>query len=276
MPTPLELASLFLFVPADRPDRFAKARAAGADAIIVDLEDAVAPAAKDNARSGLRSALTSLAPGAPVFIRINATMTRWHADDLSEISTLPVAGIVLPKTESGGELASLRRSCADKALIALVETARGLVAAEEIAAAADRVAFGSVDFAADLGCAHVREALLLARSRLVLASRLSGAPQPIDGVTVAVKEEAVIEDDARHAAALGFGGKLLIHPAQIAPARRGLAPSQQDIEWAEKILAGGADGAARAVDGVMVDAPVLARARQILDRRLRQGERIGQ
>lgn len=269
MPALQEPASLFLFVPADRPERFAKAAAAGADAVIVDLEDAVAPAAKDGARAGLAAALAGFERTVPVFIRINASDTPWHAADLAQAANLPVDGIVLPKTENAGALQAVRSAISGKALIALVETAKGLAAAEEIAAAADRVAFGSVDFAADLGCAHVRETLLFARSRLVMAARLAGAPQPIDGVTLSIRDESTVEDDARHAAELGFGGKLLIHPAQAAPARRGFAPSRQDIEWAQGIVAGSADGAARSVDGIMVDAPVLARAHQILKRRNR-------
>lgn len=270
MPAPPELASLFLFVPADRPERFAKAAAAGADAIIVDLEDAVAPTAKDGARAGLATALAALEQTVPVFIRINATGTPWHAADLALASTLPVAGIVLPKAENAAALLAIRSGLSKKALVALVETAKGLSGAEEIAAASDRIAFGSVDFAADLGCAHVREALLFARSRLVIAARLAGAPQPIDGVTLSIKDEGAVEDDARYAASLGFSGKLLIHPAQIAPARGGFSPSPDDIAWAERIVAGSADGAARAVDGIMVDAPVLARAHHILQRRDRR------
>jgi citrate lyase subunit beta/citryl-CoA lyase len=259
-----ELASLFLFVPADRPERFAKAVAAGADAVIVDLEDAVAPPARDGARAGLAAALAGLAQTVPVFIRINGIGTPWHDADLALAVTLPVAGIVLPKAETARDVQTLKSSLPDKALIALVETASGLAVVDAIARAADRLAFGSIDFAADLGCAHIRDALLLARSRIVMAARLAGAPQPIDGVTLSIRDEGTIEDDARYAAALGFGGKLLIHPAQIAAARRGLSPSAEDVAWAERIVAGSADGAARAVDGIMVDAPVLARARHIL------------
>lgn len=267
MPALQELASLFLFVPADRPERFAKAAAAGADAIIVDLEDAVTPAAKDNARAALGAALSGLDRTVPIFIRINGVGTPWHAADLAMVASLPVDGIVLPKAESAAELQATRSQAPGKTLIALVETAKGLSVAEDIAPASDRIAFGSVDFAADLGCAHVREALLFARSRLVMAARLAGAPQPIDGVTLSIKDESEVENDARYAVELGFGGKLLIHPAQIAPARRGFAPTEQDIAWAETIVAGSADGAARAIDGIMVDAPVLARAHHILKRR---------
>ena len=270
MSAPLISASLFLFVPADRPERFEKAAVAGADAIILDLEDAVASANKDSARSGLAAGFGGLSNAVPVFVRINGIGTPWHEADLAIVTTLPVAGLVVPKAEHAHDLRDIR-ALTGKTLIALVETAAGLSAAEEIAGACDRLAFGSVDFAADLGCAHIRDALLLARNRLVLAARLAGAPRPIDGVTLSIKDEGTIEDDARHAATLGFGGKLLIHPAQVAPARRGLAPSAEDIAWAERIVACSADGAARALDGIMVDAPVLARAHHILQRHDRQG-----
>lgn len=265
IPNPIKDCSLLLFVPADRPERFAKAVAAGADAVIIDLEDAVAADNKILARDGLRAALECLVSPVPIFIRINAVGTPWHGDDVAAVSGLAVAGIVLPKAESAADLGSVRMQLsADMVVIAIVESAHGLAAADEIAANADRIAFGSVDFAADLGCAHIRDSLLMARSRLVLAARLADKPAPIDGVTLSIKDEAEIEADARYATALGFGGKLLIHPAQIASARRGMAPSQQDIDWAQRIVAGVPDGAARAVDGAMVDAPVLARAQQIL------------
>lgn len=265
MPAPSDPASLFLFVPADRPERFAKAAAARADAIIIDLEDAVAPAAKDAARSGLKQALAEIAAALPVFLRINGLSTPWHAEDLRVVASLPVAGLVLPKAEDAADLVALRsRIPQSMALIALVETARGLSAVEDLAVAADRIAFGSVDFAADIGCAHERAPLLLARSRIVLAARLAGGPAPVDGVTLAIRDEEDTEEDARYAAALGFGGKLLIHPAQVAPARRGFLPRAEEVAWAERIVGAAADGAARAVDGIMLDAPVLARARQIL------------
>jgi citrate lyase subunit beta/citryl-CoA lyase len=145
--------------------------------------------------------------------------------------------------------------------MALIESARGLVAARAIALASARLAFGSIDFAADLGCAHGREALLAARLELVIASRLAGIAPPIDGVTDAVRDPDQVRADATHAAALGFGGKLLIHPAQIAPARAGFQPNAEEIAWAERVLAAG-DGAVT-VDGALVDAPVRIRAKQI-------------
>jgi len=265
MPAQIEDCSLFLFVPADRPERIPKALAAGADAIIIDLEDAVAPHNKPSARSGLADALAGLEAIVPIFMRINAIGTAWHAEDMAVVSALETAGVVLPKAESAADICSVRAGLgAQMLVIAIVETAKGLAAADEIAAHADRIAFGSVDFAADLGCAHVRDALLLARSRLVLAARLADRPAPIDGVTLSIRDESEIEDDARYSVALGLRGKLLIHPNQIAPARRGIAPTAQEVDWALRIVDGVADGAARAVDGAMVDAPVLARAQQIL------------
>lgn len=259
--------TLPLFVPGDRPERLAKAMAAGPDAVIVDLEDAVAPEAKATARAGLAAALAALPAGLPVLLRINAAGTGWHDDDLAAAAVLPLAGLILPKAETAGDL----RRAGDRSgrpVIALIESALGLHRAAELAAASARIAFGSIDFAADLAMSHTRTALQAARAALVLAARLAGQPAPLDGVTTAIHDAARLEDDCRHAVELGFGGKLLIHPAQIAPARRGFAPSADEALWARRILsaAAGGGGAALRVDGAMVDAPVIRRAEQILAR----------
>ena len=264
---PLDLAdqALFLFVPADRPERFSKAAAAGADSIIIDLEDAVSPATKNDARTTLTTTLTSAPLSGSVFIRINGVGTSWHDADVEALTQLQPDGVVLPKAERADQIERLRKRLPGRTLIvALIETALGLTAAQTIAEKADRLAFGSIDLAADLGCAHSREALLLARSQTVLASRLAGKPAPIDGVTLSIRDDAATQADARYAVELGFGGKLLIHPAQIEPCRQGFAPTPDNIAWASKILSQADDGAARAVDGTMVDLPVLLRARQIL------------
>ena len=267
MTTTIDGLALPLFVPADRPERFAKAMATGADAVILDLEDAVAIEAKESARNGLAAAMAGLAtPEKPFLLRINAAGTPWHESDVAAARHLPLAAIMLAKAESGDIVRQVAKA-SGLPVVALIETAAGLARAEEIAEASARLAFGSIDFAADIGCAHDRDALLLARARLVLAARLAGNAPPIDGVTTAIKDEAIIEDDARHALALGFGGKLLIHPAQVVPARRGFAPAEADVVWARKILeAARIGGAAVAVDGAMVDAPVVARATRILQR----------
>lgn len=276
--TPIpDTPSLFLFVPADRPERYAGAAASGADIAIIDLEDAVAPDRKISARAMLCEELMP-AMATPVLLRINGIGTPWHADDVIAASSLlqsgRLVGVMLPKAESANDVDSLRAALGPAAMIiALVESAAGLARAEEIAGAADRIAFGSIDFAADIGCDHSREALLFARSRLIVAARVARRDAPIDGVTRSIRDEDEIEQDARYGARLGLKAKLLIHPAQIAPARRGLAPTPADIAWAERILAGSADGGAVSLDGQMVDAPVIARARQIRNDQDRQSDR---
>jgi citrate lyase subunit beta/citryl-CoA lyase len=250
-----------LFVPGNRPERFDKAAAAEADAIIIDLEDAVAGDAKDAARSALRTDFTTL----PVLVRINGIGTPWHDADMAALVGHGFAAVMVPKAEASEAFMAL---CAASPIpvIALIESACGLSDARRIAATAHvaRIAFGSIDFCADLGCAHSQEALLAARSELVLASRLGGLSAPIDGVTTALDDTELVASDARYARDLGFGGKLCIHPRQIEPIRSGFAPDEAEIAWAYKVLAS-SDGAA-AVDGAMVDEPVRIRARATLRR----------
>lgn len=249
-----------LFVPADRPERFAKAAASGADAVILDLEDAIAPANKGAALSALRTDFTEL----PIIVRINAVGTSWHDADLAAVSQLPVAAIMLPMTERVEDVVRVAQC---KPVVALVETVVGIAAARDIArcGAAARMAFGSVDYAADLGCDHVRDALATARAEIVFASRLGNLPAPLDGVTTDLDAGPATSDDARHAASIGFGGKLAIHPRQIAAIRDAFAPSAEAIDWALRVLGSG-EGVA-IVDGKMVDEPVRIRARKILARR---------
>lgn len=252
-----------LFVPASRPERVAKAAASGADAIIIDLEDAVAAADKQAARD----ALAGLAlPDFPVILRINAIGTPWHEGDLALAARIGLAGIMLPKSEDAAQTQVVHQA-AGHAVLALVETARGIANLPAIAAAPGvaRLVFGSVDFSADIGCAHEPEPLLLARLQMVLASRVAGLAAPIDGVTLAIEDEAAVEVDARRAVSLGFSGKLCIHPRQVAPVLRGFAPSAAEVEWAARVVAADRGGAAM-VDGAMIDPPVRMRAEQILRR----------
>jgi len=254
-----------LFVPGDRPERFGKAAAAGADAVIIDLEDAVAVDAKGQARFALRQP-GALPPGIAIYVRVNQMGSAWYDADIAALAGLPIAGIMLPKAESASDIDALYQAMS-LPVIALIETASGMAACREIARAAGvaRLAFGSIDYAADLGMAHVREALMLARSEIVLASRLGRLVAPVDGVTTVIDDDGMIMDDARHAVSLGFGGKLCIHPRQIAAVRRGFAPAEADIAWARRILAAAQDGAV-SVDGAMVDAPVRRRAQAVLNR----------
>lgn len=255
---------LMLFVPANRPARFIKAAASGADAIIIDLEDAVSPADKPAAREALSAALRRGEPDGQVFVRMNPAGTPDHAADVAALRGLPVQGIMLAKAENVDDIAALHRIFAPPlGVTALIETARGLVNARDLAQAADRLAFGSIDYAHALGMAHGRDALLAARSELVLASVLAGGRAPLDGVTATITTPEVTTDDAAYGKALGFGGKLLIHPAQVVPALKGWLPDAQALDAARRLLAQ-TGGNAAMVDGQMVDLPVIAAAQRLV------------
>ncbi len=254
-----------LFVPGNRPDRWQKAATAGADFVIIDLEDAVPAADKAVARSALSGGPL---PGGPLAVRINGVGTPWHDDDMRVVTSLPIAAIMIPKIDSAKTVASLRAACGDEiGIVGLVESAEGLGSVREIAGAPGliRLAIGTIDLAADLGCAHTPTALLHARSELVLASRLAGITPPIDGITASISDTKAAENDARYARELGMGGKLCIHPAQLAPTFIGFAPTEDEIAWATRICEAEGDGAL-AVSGEMVDLPVRKRAEIILAR----------
>lgn len=247
-----------LFVPGNRPERFAKAASSGADGVIVDLEDAVAPGEKDLARTTVAAS----ALPANAVIRINAQGTRWHDDDVLAVKGLGIGSVMLPKAESAEQVQKLRGMLGTLPVIALIESAEGLANVRDIARSVDRLAFGYIDFSADIGCSMDKHALLQARTEIVLASRLAKLLMPLEGVTPSFDNASLVEDDARYSASLGFGGKLCIHPKQIAPVLAGFRPAQKDIDWARKIASSG-DGAV-SVDGMMVDAPVRMRAARIL------------
>ncbi|MDP3619605.1 MAG: CoA ester lyase [Ramlibacter sp.] len=259
--TALPDITVALFVPGDRPERFVKAASTDADAIIIDLEDAVAADGKDQARAALKRDFTDK----PVLVRVNGIGTPWHDRDIAALRGHGFSAVVLPKAEFGPEFETLCEQL-DLPVVALIESVRGLADARRIAITRNvgRIAFGSIDFSADLGCGHTREALLLARSELVVACRLAGLPQPIDGVTTAIDDAPLIASDARHARDLGFSGKLCIHPRQVTAIQAGFSPDEAEVLWARKVMASG-DGAV-AIDGAMVDEPVRIRARSILKR----------
>lgn len=252
----------YLFVPGDRPERFAKALASGADAVIVDLEDAVAPAAKEAARAALAGWLQGAGPSA-VSVRINAAGTPWHDSDLRLAAHPAVAAVVVPKAEDPAVLAAI-----GKPLLPLIESAAGFDAVRALAAVprVQRMLFGSIDFQADLGIEGDDDALLYFRSQLVLASRRANLDAPVDGVTTAVDDEAAVANDTARARRLGFGAKLCIHPRQAAAVNRGFTPAEAELDWARRVLAAAAAGGVVSVDGKMVDAPVLLRAQALLRR----------
>ncbi len=258
----LAAARSFLFVPATRPERIAKAKASGADAVVVDLEDAVGPHDKHTARQALAEVLS---PDAGVLLRINAAGTTWHADDLALLDHPGIAGIMLPKAEDAADVERL-----EKPVVPLIETARGLAAARRVAAASGvvRLAFGTIDLMADLGLPEDGEAMAIYRAELALASRLAGIAAPIDGITLAIDEPELIAAETRRALAFGFSARLCIHPRQIAPVHAALAPPEAEIAKARRIVAAAdaSNGGAIRLDGEMIDAPVVRRARAILAR----------
>lgn len=275
----VQQARSLLFVPGDRPERFAKAVATGADVVIIDLEDAVAPEAKAAARE---AAVDWLAAGGQAAVRVNAADSPEHAADITALAGLDSAppdpestpqprsgllAVVLPKADDPG-LASSVAAQTGAPVIALVESARGILRAHELASTAGvaRLAFGHLDYAVDLGSGNGREAMLLARSTLVLASRAAGLPGPVDGVTTALDDAGALADDLAYARDLGLTAKLLIHPRQVEPTHAAHRPSEEQVAWARRVIDAAAAGGAVRVDGDMVDAPVVARAEDILTR----------
>jgi citrate lyase subunit beta/citryl-CoA lyase len=259
----------YLFVPGNRPERFDKACAAGADAVIIDLEDAVPPADKVAARQALAQWLS---PAKQVHIRINGAETEWFADDLA-LGKLPgVAGIVLPKAEQVEHLA--RCAAVHAVVLPLIESAAGFANLRTLARAPNvqRFMFGSIDFQVDLGMACDEEELRMFRLQLVLETRLADLASPVDGVTTALDDSELLLSETRRAQRLGFGGKLCIHPRQVETVHRGFQPSEQEVGWARRVEAAAvtAHGSAAVVDGKMIDRPVMLKAQNILDRATRR------
>jgi citrate lyase subunit beta/citryl-CoA lyase len=224
-------ARSWLFVPGDRADRFGKAAASRADIVVHDLEDAVAPGSKATARDQVARRLTGGGVGC---VRVNAHGTPVHDADVAALAGAPgLRAVLVPKAAAPGVA---------------------------------RLAFGSIDFALDIGADDAGLPLLFARSSLVLASRVAGLPAPVDGVTRDLDDPAVVAGDTATAVGLGFGGKLCVHPRQIAAVNAGFLPGEAAVRHARQVLAALADGGSARVDGQMVDRPVLERARQVLAR----------
>lgn len=273
---PITAARSFLFLPADRLERLPKALASGAHAVILDLEDAVAPEAKAAARSAVAALWPTLdtATRARLLLRINAAATSWHTADTTLLDQLQGLGAVMPaKVESANDLRRLYGAFPARRWLPLIESAEGLDRIDEIARVPGvlRLAFGHLDFQADLGMAcdtaEGDEAELApVRLAFVMASRRALLAVPVDGVTTALDDDEQLAGDTRRARRFGFGAKLCIHPRQVATVNRALSPSQEQRAWADRVLAAAATAGAGAFrfENAMVDAPVLARARRIL------------
>ena len=261
----------YLFVPGDRPERFDKALAAGADRVILDLEDAVMPAAKEDARRHVAERLQALAEvdRQRWIVRINDEATPWFDDDLAMLRATGARAAMLPKAERPASIDRVRTACAEIDVLALIETARGLLQAEALAATpgVSRLVFGTVDFALDLDLSGDPIGFDAPASRLALASRAAGLPAPVAGVTTEIADPGPLLAELARARAHGFGAKLCIHPRQVAAVHEALQPTTAQIDWARRVIAA-AEGQAGAVqvDGRMVDRPVVERARLLLAR----------
>ncbi len=267
----MNLVRSALFVPATRPERIAKALASGADRVIVDLEDAVEEALKDQARDNLARFLVEQ-PGARLLVRVNAPGHRGHDADLALCREhAGVSGILLPKAETPAQVALAHAS--GKPVWPIIESARGLAGVAELARApgVERLSFGSLDLGLDLDLRHgsraAAQVLNQARYAVLLHSRAAGLAPALDGVYPDIADSDGLRESVQFARDMGFGGALCIHPGQVAVIHAALRPDEQELDWAQRVSAAAAGGAGVFVlDGQMVDAPVIARARAILQR----------
>jgi citrate lyase subunit beta / citryl-CoA lyase len=278
-----------LFVPGDRPDRVPKAAAAGADGIVVDLEDAVALSRKDAAREAVAGALAALPPGGPVVtVRINALDTGLAEADVEAIE--PVLGrvdlVIVPMSSSPDAVRGAadllgraeRRAGLEQGrtgIIPLIETATGIAAARDVAAADERVhtlAFGPADLSRELGVTPTAdgEELFVARCQVVLAAAAAGRPQPIDGPHLDLDDAEGLARSAAKARRLGFGGKQVLHPRQVPVVASAFAPTAEELRWARRVDEAFREAEAAGVssirldDGTFVDYPIAHRARALL------------
>jgi citrate lyase subunit beta/citryl-CoA lyase len=260
----LSHARSLLFAPGGDERKLAGALASEADAVVADLEDAVAPAAKPAARE-------VVARLAPRIVRVNGAGTGWFEDDLELVGGLSLDAIVLPKATPDA-VAALGRT--GPPVVAIVETARGLRLAYETACSPRVVALviGAVDLGAELGLEPRPDGLeiLHARSRVVVDSAAAGLRPPFDVVHLDVHDDAGLEAECAFARSLGFRGKVCIHPRQVPVVHRVFAPTEREVEWARQVVEAFDESVDRgegvlAVNGEMIDLPVVERARRVLD-----------
>lgn len=272
--TTLADARTFLFVPGNRPERFEKAARSGADAIVLDLEDAVPQADKAAARAAIAAAWAGLhAIGVPLVVRTNSVDQPLGQQDLEWLAGLTApAGAMLPKAESAAAMHAAHAKLPGVPLLPLIESAAGWSALPDIAAVPGvlRLVVGHIDFMADTGlqCGEDEAELTPLRFAVAMATRLQRLAPAVDGVSVAIQDDERLRQDTRRALRLGFGAKLCIHPRQVAVVHEVLAPTQAEADWARRVVAADAasGGAAVQLDGRMVDLPVVLQARRLLAR----------
>ncbi|MGW2650788.1 HpcH/HpaI aldolase/citrate lyase family protein [Streptomyces sp. NPDC001393] len=254
----------WLFCPADRPDRYAKALDR-ADVVILDLEDAVSPDRKPAARQSL---LETAFDAERVVVRINAAGTEDHAADLAALKQTAVTRVMLPKAEELDDLEALE----GYEVVALCETPRGVVSAPRLAQhpAVWGLMWGAEDLVASAGGRASRDQggqyydlARTARAQVFLAARAADA-EVLDAVYLDIKDSAGLRAETAEAVATGFTGKACIHPDQIRIVREVFRPGREQVAWARRILEAGASGGVVKVDGRMVDGPLIRQAERII------------
>ena len=267
-----------LFSPGDQPDLLRKAPNSGADVVVFDLEDAVAPTAKAEARETVRSAVETVETDCELCVRLNPLDDGGAADIEALAEVAGVDSVMVPKVSGPAVVARVHETLAEEGLtwpiLALVETAAGVLDGPAIAEASgvDALLFGAEDLSADIGATRTDEGeeIGYARQRVVLAASAAGV-DAIDTLVTDFEREEYLRSETDRAVQFGFDGKMAIHPAQVPIINDGFTPSEQRIEWARRVVeaAEEADAAGRgvvAVDGEMIDAPLVAQAEQVLDR----------
>lgn len=260
-----------LFAPATRPERFAKAAASGADAVCLDLEDAVAPGDKGLARTAALNFLAARPAGGPAIgLRLNGRGTPWFDDDLKAAARAGADFFMIPKAASAQDFAMLQRALGEsRPFWPLIETPEALMRAWEIAAApaVAGVLFGAFDFSAEVGCDMSWEPLLFARGQIAAACARAGV-QALDAPPAAIDDPDALRQETDRARRMGFTGRTCIHPAQVAPVNAVYTPDAEAISHARRILAAfdAAAGGPAILDGKLIELPVARQARRILDR----------
>lgn len=270
----LVTARSFLFVPGNRPERFEKAARSGADAVVLDLEDAVPLADKAAARAAVQAAWPMLRGlGVPLVVRMNAVNHALGSEDLQLLGQLEgLDGVMVPKAESAPDLALVQAALPATPILPLIESAAGYHALSSIAGASNvlRLVIGHIDFMADTGlqCSEDEAELAPLRFAVAMATRSSQLAPAVDGVTVAINDDDQLRRDASRMLRYGFGAKLCIHPRQVPVIHAVMAPSADDVAWAQRVLEANAQsgGAAVQLDGRMVDLPVVLQAERLLAR----------
>lgn len=266
-------ARSFLFVPGNRHERFEKAARSGADAVILDLEDGVAPGDKPAAREAIAREWAKVkAVGIPVIVRLNALSTLYGPDDLAWATSLDApAAVMLPKAE-GAEPIERVHAALQVPVLPLIESAAGLAALPAVAQArgVSRLFLGHIDFMADTGlvCGDDEVEVAPLRFAMAMATRAAGLASPVDGVTIQINEPDRLKRDMQRAIRFGFGAKMCIHPSQVPVIHEACRPTEEELAWARKVLAAdeASGGAATQVDGRLVDLPVVLQARRTVAR----------